>query len=165
MGTRTSQTNPSVHLCRQICLAIVLVALTACAKQDASENEWLEDVRLANERVKAGDYLAAEDLYLKAKEKCQNNFGDNDARTGTCLGYLAELYLGEQEYVKAAVTYKNLIAIERRCAPNSAELERDVKEYEFVQEKLKEYGLQESQDQARKTDKHVSKPGNKPQLN
>jgi hypothetical protein len=163
-----TQINPSVHLCCQIkavCLTIVLIMLGGCAQYDASDKAWLEDIRLANERVKAGDYLAAEDLYLKAKEECQNNFGDNDARTGTCLGYLAELYLGEQEYVKAAVTYRSLIAIERRCAPNSAELERDVKEYEFVQEKLKEYGLQESQKQPGKTEKHEAKAMPTPRKN
>jgi len=162
LGKRSFQSHSSLLACRRFkaaCLAIVLITLGACARKDDSENAWLEYIRLANDKVKVGDYLAAEDLYLKAKEQCQNNFGDNDARTGTCLGYLAELYLGEQEYVKAAVTYKSLIAIERRCAPNSAELERDVKEYEFVQEKLKEYGLQENKKPNGKTEKRVSKAG------
>lgn len=160
MGIRKSQTNSSLLGCRWFkaaCLTIALVTLGACAKKDANEEVWLEYIRLANDRAKAGDYLAAEDLYLKAKEHCATNFGDSDARTGTCLGYLAELYLGEQEYVKAAVTYKSLIAIERRYAPNSAELERDIKEYEFVQEKLKEYGLQESQKKMGNPEKQVLK--------
>jgi tetratricopeptide (TPR) repeat protein len=123
-------------------LAVIAAVIISCFK-NSGQDTWLEDIRLANDKLKAGNYLAAEELYSKARKQCEDRFGANDARTGTCLGYLAELYRGEQEYVKAAATYKTLIAIEQRCAPNSAELERDINEYQSVLAKVKEYGLED----------------------
>jgi tetratricopeptide (TPR) repeat protein len=138
-----------------ICLASVLITLGACGK-NSSDDVWLKYVGQA--KAKAGNYLAAEALYIKAKDRCETIFGKNDARTGTCLGYLAELYRGEQEYVKAAIVYRRLIEIEERCAPNSAELEEDLKEYQDVLAKLKEYGLDKTPDQS-KEEKEI-KPKN-----
>jgi hypothetical protein len=135
----------------------ITVLLGACMRR-SDQDGWLENIRLANDKVKVGDYLTAEDLYLKAKEQCEANFGKNDARTGTCLGYLAELYLGEQEYVKAAITYRSLIEIEQQCAPSSAELERDIKEYQFVLSKLRQYGLEETLERSRTEAEKISKP-------
>jgi Tetratricopeptide repeat len=145
-----------------VLLVVVALTLGTCMRR-SDQDAWLESIRVANDKVKTGNYLEAEDLYLKAKEQCEANFGKQDARTGTCLGYLSELYLGEQEYVKAAITYRSLIEIEKQCAPNSAELERDIREYQFVLAKLKEYGLEETLEQSRANENKILKPeGSRP---
>lgn len=141
--------NQIIETRRLRCLVascLLVSALVGCGPDKAKQNAWLDSIQIANEKLKARDYLAAEEFYLKAKDQCETNFGKTDARTATCLGYLAELYRAEQEYAKAAVTYKNLIKIQQHCAPNSAELERTIKVYKQVLTKVKEYGLEHALD-------------------
>ena len=136
--------------------------LFGCGEDRSKQNAWLESVQIANEKLKARDYLAAEEFYLKAKEQCESNFGKTDARTGTCLGYLAELYRAEQEYAKAAVTYKALIVIQQQCAPHSTELEQTIKAYKQVLSKVKEYGLEHALDSPGTAQAGDAAKGNRP---
>jgi len=128
---------------------IFVLVLTISACHHVSQDDWLDFIKLANNQFKAKHYLAAEKLYVKAKTLCEMRFGHDDARTATCLAYLAELYRCEQEYVQAALTYERLIAIEEQCNPNSVDLERFKKEYKQVLAKVKDYGLEAGLKEAR----------------
>lgn len=89
----------------------------------------------------AGDYAGAEEAYTKAEKLCAKEYGKDDARRATCLGYLAMMYKDQQEYRKAALVYKELIEIHEKIDPKSSELATFKSQYSEIQRKIKEYGL------------------------
>lgn len=98
-------------------------------------------VTAGNDAMKAGDYATAEKNFTSAEKQCAKEFGKEDARRATCLGYLAEMYRAQQEYRKAALVYKELIEINEKTAPKSQELANFRAQYAEIQHKIKEYGL------------------------
>jgi|688.fasta_scaffold270027_2 tetratricopeptide (TPR) repeat protein len=108
----------------------------------------------------AGDYAGAEDAYTKAEKLCAKEYGKDDARRATCLGYLAMMYKDQQEYRKAALVYKELIEIHEKIDPKSQELAQFKSQYSEIQHKIKEYGLDKDPN-APVTTKPATKAGEK----
>ncbi|MEZ4536835.1 MAG: tetratricopeptide repeat protein [Cyanobacteriota/Melainabacteria group bacterium] len=76
-----------------------------------SKKTWEDLVAEGQAALSAGKIPAAEAAFSEAVEKCSEKFGEDDARTGTCVGYLAELYRNQQEWLKAGKAYKRWMSI------------------------------------------------------
>ncbi|CAN5577841.1 hypothetical protein BH10CYA1_BH10CYA1_22260 [soil metagenome] len=125
--------------------------------------KWDQFLEAGNVSMKAGDYVAAEASFEKAEKLCAKEFGKDDARRATCLGYLAEMYRAQQEYRKAALVYKELIEIHEKINPKSTELANFRAQYTEIQRKIKDYGLDKDPNApATKTAKPGAKDGKKP---
>jgi tetratricopeptide (TPR) repeat protein len=126
-------------------ICFTLCGAGACQPLDmnggGSPKKWTEFIDLANTAKKAGDYAGAEDAYTKAEKLCAKQFGKDDGRRATCLGYLAEMYRDQQEYRKAALVYKELIEIHEKIDPKSMDLVNFRAQYAEIQRKIKDYGL------------------------
>ena len=126
-------------------ICFTLCGAGACQPLDMNggggSKKWTEFIEAANASKKAGDYAAAEDAYEKAEKLCAKQFGKDDARRATCLGYLAEMYRDQQEYRKAALVYKQLIEVHEKIDPKSPDLANFRAQYAEIQRKIKDYGL------------------------
>lgn len=137
-------------------ICFTLCGAGACQPLDmnggGSPKKWDQFLEAGNTSMKAGDYAAAEESFEKAEKLCAKEFGKDDARRATCLGYLAEMYRAQQEYRKAALVYKELIEIHEKINPKSNELANFRAQYAEIQRKIKDYGL----------DKDPNAPATKP---
>ncbi len=126
-------------------ICFTLCGAGACQPLDmaggGSPKKWDQFLEAGNVSMKAGDYPAAEANFEKAEKLCAKEFGKDDARRATCLGYLAEMYRAQQEYRKAALVYKELIEIHEKIDPKSSELANFRAQYAEIQRKIKDYGL------------------------
>lgn len=143
-----------MHVARtSIVIAISLVvaasALTSCkdgqfteisfsGKQDLTWESLVANAKISKEK---GKIDLAEAQYKEAAEKCVKNYGENDGRTATCIGYLAELYFDKQDWRVAYETYKRWIKILQEIEPNGETLKHAKDNYKKIKEKLKQYGL------------------------
>jgi hypothetical protein len=125
-------------------LAILVCSLSSCGTTE--KRSWSTCIEEANQRIKAKQAVRAEALYLEAEDLCEKSYGKEDVRTGTCLAYLAELYRGEQEYIKAARIYRRLIAVEEKIHGSSADLERWRDEYAHIRQKMRKYGIVDAEE-------------------
>jgi tetratricopeptide (TPR) repeat protein len=126
-------------------ICFTLCGAGACQPLDmngsSNPKKWSDLVNAGNNAIKAGDYAAAETAFDSAQKACAKEFGKDDPRRATCLGYLAEMYRNEQEYRKAALIYKELIEIDEKTNPKSADLVTFRAQYAEIQQKIKEYNL------------------------
>lgn len=89
----------------------------------------------------AGNTPEAEKLYNEAIEVCKKKYGENDARTGTCVGYLAELYMAKQDWKLAYTNYKRWQTIMQEVDPGGEQIKNIQADLKKIKEKLIQYGL------------------------
>jgi|AGTN01.1.fsa_nt_gi hypothetical protein len=112
--------------------------LNLSGKQDLG---WEVLVANAKSMKEKGKPDQAEAMYKEAAEKCVKAYGENDGRTATCVGYLAELYFEKQDWRVAYETYKRWIKILQEIEPAGDTLKHAKDNYKKIKEKLKQYGL------------------------
>ncbi|MDZ4832220.1 MAG: tetratricopeptide repeat protein [Candidatus Melainabacteria bacterium] len=133
-------------------LLLIAVALTSCGevgKPDFGKltgggggNQKFEDVVAQARAAKdAGNTAEAEKLYNQAIEICTKKFGENAAQTGTCVGYLAELYMAKQDWKLAYTNYKRWQAIMQEVDPGGEQLKIIQQDLRKIKEKLIQYNL------------------------
>lgn len=143
-----------MHVARTaIVIAISLVVasslLTSCkdgqftelklgGKADLGWEALVTNAKILKDKGKVDD---AEAMYKEAAEKCAKAYGENDGRTATCVGYLAELYFDKQDWRVAYETYKRWIKILQEIDPTGDTLKHAKDNYKKIKEKLKQYGL------------------------
>ncbi len=116
-----------------------------------NEPKWEDLCREATETlakpIKPDKYNSVakhcEELYNQSLEIADKKFGPESPQTAISLGYLAAMYKNRQDWRLAGKTYKRLIEIKDKIDPDSMETKQFKSDYEVVQEKLKEYGLDE----------------------
>jgi hypothetical protein len=126
-------------------VSIAVFALSSCTSDEEKTKTWLGCLDQANLQIKNNHYVKAEELYLQAEDLCEKSCGKEDPRVGTCLAYLAELYRGETEYIKAARTYRKLIALEEKAHGNPSDIERWREEYNQILRKMEKYGITDAE--------------------
>jgi hypothetical protein len=89
----------------------------------------------------AGNIADAEKLYNEAIEICVKKYGENAAQTGTCVGYLAELYMAKQDWKLAYTNYKRWQAIMQEVDPGGEQLKIIQQNLKKVKEKMIQYNL------------------------
>lgn len=107
-------------------------------KQDLGWEALVANAKIMKEKGKPDQ---AEAMYKEAAEKCVKAYGENDGRTATCVGYLAELYFEKQDWRVAYETYKRWIKILQEIEPAGDTLKHAKDNYKKIKEKLKQYGL------------------------
>lgn len=122
-----------------------------------SKKTWEDLVAEGQVALSAGKIPAAEAAFSEAVEKCSEKFGEDDARTGTCVGYLAELYRNQQEWLKAGKAYKRWMSIMDKNDPTGEQLKIIRKGYKEIRHKIKQYGLEDSDDKDKDKDKDKEK--------
>lgn len=132
-------------------LLLIAVALTSCGdvgKADFSKltggggSQKFEDVVAQARAAKdAGNTAEAEKLYNQAIDICKKKFGENAAQTGTCVGYLAELYMAKQDWRLAYTNYKRWQAIMQEVDPGGEQLKIIQQDLRKIKEKLIQYNL------------------------
>ncbi|MBS1953084.1 MAG: tetratricopeptide repeat protein [Cyanobacteria bacterium SZAS-4] len=161
-GKQNVQRHSQVWFFLFLTICFTLCGAGACQPLDMNgggdAKKWDKMLEAGNTSMKAGDYAAAEDSFVKAEKLCAKEFGKDDARRATCLGYLAEMYRAQQEYRKAALVYKELIEIHEKIDPKSSELANFRSQYAEIQRKIKDYGLDKDPNAPQKP---AAKPGDK----
>lgn len=117
----------------------------------SGEAKWEDLVKEATDTlarpIKPDKYVSTaqhcEELYTKALEITEKKYGPESPQAAICLGYLAAMYKARQDWRLAGQTYKRLIEIKEKIDPDGAETKQFKADYSVVQDKLKEYGLDE----------------------
>jgi len=120
-------------------LSFTLCGAAACLGIEGGPKTWTQNVTIGNDAMKAGDYVAAEKAYQEAINECEKKYGEMDGRTGTCIGYLGQLYVAQQEWLKAEKIYKRLLVNKEKTEPANLPVYKE--QYATIQQKIKEYGL------------------------
>ena len=96
---------------------ITLALLPWCAF--GQSRAWDNAITEAASAYGAQQYGVAEIRFIEAK-KAAESFGPTDARLGTTLNYLAELYVREARYAEAEPLFKQALEIWNQAAPSAA---------------------------------------------
>ncbi len=125
------------------------ISLLAGCSQGKSWDAALSEGRssLANH-----DFEKAEKSFQIAIKAAEAKYGANAGQTATCMTELAEMYLAQAEYRKAALIFKELVPIYDKIAPDSPDDKRVRDEYIKVKKKIKKYKLEPVEDEPAKTD-------------
>lgn len=107
----------------------------------SADLSWEQLVTEGQNAYRAGKIDVAEKKYVEAVQKCEEKFGEDDARTGNCVGYLAELYKYKQDWLKAEKEYKKWLTIMDKHDSTGEQVKVIRKGYSEVKEKIKKYGL------------------------
>jgi len=132
-------------------LLIIAVALTSCGNVDKPDfgslmggggpKKFENVVAQAKSAKDAGNIAEAEKLYNEAIEVAKGKFGENAAQTGTCVGYLAELYMQKQDWKLAYTNYKRWQAIMQEVDPGGEQIKIIQSDLKKIKEKLIQYNL------------------------
>lgn len=136
------------------------LALGACGGMGGdTKADWMALLSQGNEAKAKQDYTAASDHYAKALEAAEKKYGKESGQAATCLGYSAEVYRSLGEWRLAYFAYKRLIPIREKLDPGSRELKDLNKEYAYVKQKIKDYGIKTDDELDKETQKAaVKKP-------
>lgn len=133
--------------------SVLLIAcglLTSCSKDGGggdlfssfgSSKKWETLVSEGKDFMDKGKLVEAEAAYKEAYEACKKKFGEEDARTGTCVGYLAGFYQSKQDWPLAYQEYKHWKIIMEKVDPAGDQLKQIDEDLRKVKEKMKQYGL------------------------
>ncbi len=102
---------------------------------------WEECVAQAQVNQNAGRYAAAEQLYTKAIEFAKDKYGENDARTGTCIGYLAGMTMAKQDWKVAYSHYKRWKSVMQEVDPHGEQMKVIDNDLKKIKQKLMQYNL------------------------
>ncbi len=127
---------------RPIAFAFVValsLVLGACGgEQKQSYIGWIQ---MANDQKKNNDYVGAVDSYSKAVSEAEKKYGAESGQVATALGYLGQIYRAQGEWRLAYMTYKRLVPIKEKMEPNTRETKDLKSDFEFVKQKIIEYGI------------------------
>jgi len=130
-------------------LMFVSVLLTSCGevgKPDfsfggGSSKKWETLVTEAQAMQDKGKSAEAEKLYQEAIEVCSKKFGEKAAQTGTCVGYLAGLYMAKQDWKLAYQEYKHWKSIMQEVEPEGEQMKQIDANLKKIKEKMIQYNL------------------------
>ncbi|MBC7998464.1 MAG: tetratricopeptide repeat protein [Leptolyngbya sp.] len=136
------------------------LALGACGGMGGeAKADWMALLSQGNEAKAKQDYTAASEHYGKALEAAEKKYGKESGQAATCLGYSAEVYRSLGEWRLAYFAYKRLVPIREKLDPGSRELKDLNKEYAYVKQKIKDYGIKTDDELDKETQKAaVKKP-------
>ena len=126
------------HTTRLLVIGLSSVALVSCS----GSKSWDVSLSEGRQAVKAGDAATAEKCFEAAIKSAKAKFGDNHGETATCMPDLAEMYMAQGEYRKAAVVFKDLLPIYAKIEPGSPDDLRIQEEYKQVKHKIKKYRME-----------------------
>lgn len=108
------------------------------------ELSWEQLVTQGQKQRSNGEFDAAEASFKEAILKCEEKNGPEDATTGTCVGYLAELYKSQQEWLKAEKEYKRWLSIMDQHDKTGEQVKAIRDGYKVIKEKIFKYGLRKA---------------------
>ncbi|MBZ0184639.1 MAG: tetratricopeptide repeat protein [Candidatus Obscuribacterales bacterium] len=126
--------------------------LSACGDVESihsgmlGKRSWVDLVADAQKAQSAGNLPEAEKLFQEALAKAEAKHGMDAPETGTCVGYLAELYRYQQEYLKADKEYKRWLKIMENYDSTGEQIKNIRKNYKEVRKKIKQYNLLKDED-------------------
>ena len=129
----------AVSVCfNSACGKVKPLSLSSLVEEDKT---WEQLVTEGQTARNSGKMDVAETSFKEAITICEEKFGVEDARTGTCVGYLAELYKSQQEYLKAEREYKRWLSIMDKHDSTGEQVKAIRRGYRQVKKKIKKYGL------------------------
>jgi|GEM_PF-1455448 len=148
-------------LCRPVFSMIagalfICLSLSACGDVSpmefnlADKRTWVDLVADAQKAQGRGNLPEAEKLFQEALQKAEAKYGEDAIETGTCVGYLAELYRYQQEYLKADKEYKRWLTIMQKHDSTGEQVKNIRKNYKEVRKKIRQYGLMDDKDTDKK---------------
>lgn len=138
----------SGRVIRLVVIGAASMSLTACT----IGKSWSESLAEGRAAMKAGNYDVAEKSYEAAIKAAQTKYGQNAGQTATCMTEMANMYVGQSEYRKAALVLKELLPIYSKIEPGSEDELRTKQIYDDVKKKIKNYKLEPIEEDAAKPD-------------
>jgi len=135
---------------KQIASLIFLsVLLTSCgevgkpdfAMMGGSSKKWETLVKDAQDAQAKGKIDEAETLYKEAIDVCSKKYGEKAAQTGTCVGYLAGMYMARQDWKVAYNEYKQWKAIMQEVEPDGEQMKIIDQDLKKIKAKMIQYNL------------------------
>lgn len=136
---------------KQIASLIFLsVLLTSCGevgKPDfsvmggGSSKKWEAILKEAQDAQAKGNGADAEKLYKEAIDACTKKYGEKAGETGTCVGYLAAMYMEKQDWKLAYNEYKHWKAIMQEVEPDGETMKVIDENLKKIKAKMIQYNL------------------------
>ncbi|MBX3077189.1 tetratricopeptide repeat protein [Candidatus Obscuribacterales bacterium] len=135
---------------KQIASLIFLsVLLTSCgevgkpdfAMMGGGSKKWETLVKDAQDAQAKGKIDEAEKLYKEAIDVCSKKYGEKAAQTGTCVGYLAGMYMARQDWKVAYNEYKQWKAIMQEVEPDGEQMKIIDQDLKKIKAKMIQYNL------------------------
>ncbi len=123
-------------------VVIGTIALATASCSSIGGKSWSESLTDGRQAIKSQDYAKAETSLQAAIDQSKMKFGQNAGQTATCMTELAEMYMAQQEYRKAAKVFKELVPVYEKLEPGSQDALRVEAEYQDVKKKIKKYQLE-----------------------
>ncbi len=125
----------------------VAIALSGCSKGGSgglpgSAKSWIDYLSDARTERKQGKAADAEDDFQKATKQAETKFGHDSAQVSMCGIELAAMYYEEQEYRKAEKVLKDVIAINAKIGPDTADAQSAKAIMQKVRRKIRKYHLE-----------------------
>lgn len=125
------------------------ILLTSCnaqvGKPDFSfasqSKKWETVVTEAQDMQAKGKAEEAEKLYKEAIDVCSKKYGEKAAQTGTCVGYLAGMYMAKQDWKLAYNEYKRWKAIMQEVEPDGEQMKIIDADLKKIKAKMIQYNL------------------------
>jgi tetratricopeptide (TPR) repeat protein len=90
--------------------AVCVLALASFASAQSADDAWKDLIVKASYSAEANDYAKAEQTYLQALHEAER-FGAEDARVGTTLNDLGQVYRKEKKFAEAESAYQRAAAL------------------------------------------------------
>jgi len=121
---------------------VVALSLTlgACTMMK-SEPNYMNSIAMAHDYKKNNDYVNALLMYSQAVTEAEKKFGPDSGQVAMALGYQGQIYRAQGEWRLAYMTYKRLVPLMDKFAPDTRETKDLKKDFEFVKSKIIEYGI------------------------
>ena len=129
-----------------ICLSILMTSCGEVGRPDfsimgGSSKKWETIVKDAQDMQAKGKADEAEKLYKEAIDVCTKKFGEKAAQTGTCVGYLAGMYMAKQDWRLAYNEYKQWKAIMQEVEPDGEQMKLIEQDLKKIKAKMIQYNL------------------------
>ncbi|MBX9667065.1 MAG: hypothetical protein K2X93_05565 [Candidatus Obscuribacterales bacterium] len=139
----------ALTLRKSVSLVIVSVLLVSCEVKKlelpgiggGGPSTWEDCVSQAQAKQNVGAYADAEVLYTRAIDLAKAKFGENDARTGTCIGYLAGMSMAKQDWKVAYTHYKRWKSVMQQVDPQGEQMKVIDNDLKKIKQKLMQYNL------------------------
>jgi len=129
-----------------IFLSFLLTSCGEVGKADFSmmgggSKKWETLVKDAQDAQAKGKIDEAEKLYKEAIDVCSKKYGEKAAQTGTCVGYLAGMYMARQDWKVAYNEYKQWKAIMQEVEPDGEQMKIIDQDLKKIKAKMIQYNL------------------------
>jgi tetratricopeptide (TPR) repeat protein len=91
-------------------VAVCVLVLARFSNAQSADNTWKDLIVKASYSAEANDYAKAEQTYLQALHEAER-FGADDARVGTTLNDLGQIYRKEKKFAEAESAYRRASSI------------------------------------------------------